>query len=61
MSRRPPRGPLQPRIGKYGDEHGGRWSSPWVIRIVAGVAVVILAVALVYAALHGFLFALPKR
>jgi hypothetical protein len=41
--------------------HGGRWSSPWVIRGVVIVAVVIVVIALVYAGLHGILFSLPKR
>lgn len=62
--RRSPRGPIQPvvrRSGRYGEGRAGRWSSPWVIRAVIAVAVVILLVALVYAGLHGFLFSLPKR
>ncbi|MGT2424584.1 hypothetical protein [Amnibacterium kyonggiense] len=58
MTREP--GPPR-REGRYGDHHGGRWSSPWVIRLVAIVAGLILVVALAYAAAHGFLFSLPKR
>lgn len=52
---------FEPRTGRYGETHGGRWSSPWVIRVVVGVAVAIVVVALVYAALHGVLFSLPKH
>ena len=44
------------RTGKYGETHGGRWSSPWVIRIVAIVAGAILLTAIVYAAVNGVLF-----
>lgn len=44
------------RTGRYGDTHGGRWSSPWVIRIVVIVAAAILATAIVYAAVNGVLF-----
>lgn len=61
MSRRSARPKLVVREGRYGEEHGGRWSSPWVIRGVVAVAVVILVVALIYAAAHGILFSLPKR
>jgi hypothetical protein len=56
-----PRRPLQRRDGRYGEHHGGRWSSPWVIRIVALVAGLILVAAIAYAAANGFLFALPRR
>lgn len=65
MSRRPNGGaagrPSPHREGRYGEGRAGRWSGPWVIRGVIAVAVVILAVALVYAGLHGFLFALPSH
>jgi hypothetical protein len=44
------------RTGKYGEGRAGRGSSPWVIRIVVGVAAVIVVVALVYAAANGVLF-----
>lgn len=44
------------RTGRYGDTHGGRWSSPWVIRIVVIVAAAILVTAVVYAAVNGVLF-----
>lgn len=49
------------RTGRYGDTHGGRWSSPWVIRIVVIVAAAILVFAIVYAALHGVLFSVNPR
>lgn len=49
------------RAGRYGDTHGGRWSSPWVIRIVVIVASAILVTAVVYAALHGVLFSVNSR
>jgi hypothetical protein len=52
---------IETRSGSYGENRGGRWSSPWVIRVVVIIAVVILVTAIVYAALHGFLFSLPKR
>jgi hypothetical protein len=66
VSRRSPRGPIPPkpsprRTGKYGDSHGGRWSSPWVIRIVVIVAAAVLAVAIAVAAAQGILFGLPSR
>ena len=44
------------RAGRYGDTHGGRWSSAWVIRIVVIVAAAILVTAIVYAAVNGVLF-----
>ena len=64
MNRKSPRGPIvarTPREGRYGEHHGGRWSSPWVIRIVAVVAGLLLATAIVYAAVHGELFSVTKH
>jgi hypothetical protein len=61
VSARPARRKAVVRTGRYGAEHGGRWSSPWVIRGVVLVAAAILVFALVYAAAHGFLFAVPSR
>ena len=65
MSRRVPRGPLPrkgpARTGSYGAGRAGRWPSPWVIRIIVAVAVLIVVVALVYAASQGLLFSLPSR
>jgi anti-sigma-K factor RskA len=52
---------IETRTGRYGEDRAGRWSSPWVIRVVVIVAVAILVTAVVYAALHGILFSLPKR
>ena len=61
MSARPRREPFERRDGRYGEGRAGRGSSPWVIRSAVGVAVVILVAPLVYAALHGVLFSLPKK
>jgi hypothetical protein len=65
VSRRSPRGPIvrtgPARTGRYGEHHGGRWSSPWVIRIVVIVAAAILLAALVVAGMQGILFTLPSR
>jgi hypothetical protein len=61
VSARAPKRKAVVRTGRYGAEHGGRWSSPWVIRGVVLVAAAILVFALVYAAAHGFLFAVPSR
>jgi hypothetical protein len=52
---------LEPREGRYGEVHGGRWSSPWVIRIVVIVAAAILATALIYAAVNGVLFSVNSH
>lgn len=60
MSRRS-RPRLEVRSGRYGEDRAGRWSSPWVIRCVVLVAVVILVIAVAYAATHGILFSMPKR
>ena len=56
MSRRP-----VVRSGRYGDSRGGRWSSPWVLRIVVLVAAAIVVFAIVFASLQGFLFSVPQR
>jgi hypothetical protein len=58
---RSPRGPNPRRTGRYGDSHGGRWSSPWVIRTVVIVAAAVLVVAIAVAAAQGILFGLPSR
>jgi preprotein translocase subunit SecE len=39
----------------------GRGSSPWVIRTIVAVAVVIVVVAVIFAAVNGVLFSLPKK
>ena len=62
MSRRSRLRPkVETRSGRYGDQHGGRWSSPWVLRIVVIVAAAILVTALVYAAANGVLFSTNSR
>lgn len=61
MSARRARPPLVGRSGRYGEDRAGRWSSPWVLRGVVAVAVVIVVVALVFAAANGILFSLPSR
>ncbi|WP_375389919.1 hypothetical protein [uncultured Amnibacterium sp.] len=65
MSRRTPRGPLPrrgpTRTGSYGAGRAGRWSSPWVLRIVVIVAAAILLAAVVLAGMQGILFSVPSR
>ena len=61
MSRREPTGPRVQRSGRYGEGRAGRWSSPWVIRAVVAFAVLVLLVAIVYAAVHGELFSVTKH
>lgn len=61
MSDRRRRAPLERRSGRYGEGRAGRASNPWVIRAIVAVAVVIVVVGLVFAALNGALFSLPKR
>jgi hypothetical protein len=50
-----------PRTGRFAERDGRSASNPWVIRVVAIVAGAVVVVALVYAAVNGFLFSLPSR
>jgi hypothetical protein len=49
------------RTGTYGEGRAGRWSSPWVMRGVVAFVVLVLLVAIVYAAVNGVLFSVTKR